>query len=537
MNPWLGCDVPRMRLQSLYGDRLVRCFESRPASLLAMFEAACAAQPSQEAVVCEGERWTFDEARAVSIGLAAGFAALGLAAGQRVILLVGNSPAFVFALLALQRLGVIAVPVGVREARPGVAYIARHCEATAIVHDDALVGRVPDALEAPTLRHRLAVSGLGLQPHRGLDVPSWDAGETDVAVILYTSGTTGNPKGAMLTHLALVHSAMHYQVTLGLRAGDRAALAVPASHVTGLVAIIAAMWQVGGAVVIVPEFKADPFVRLMQTERISYTLMVPAMYQLCLMAAAFAQADLSAWRLGGYGGAPMPVATIDSLSTRLPGLALFNAYGATETSSPATLMPVGLTRAQADSVGLPLPAADIRVMDENGCEVPPGTVGELWIGGPMVVPGYWNDPEATRSAFTAGYWHSGDLGSIDALGFVRVFDRKKDMLNRGGYKVYSVEVENALMAWPGVAEAAVVGSPCPVLGERVHAFVHAPGIAADTEGLLGHCAARLADYKVPESITWSPNPLPRNANGKLLKRVLREGLTALAAQDSKVRSS
>jgi O-succinylbenzoic acid--CoA ligase len=330
---------------------------------------------------------------------------------------------------------------------------------------------------------------------------------------------------------------MHYQVTLGLRAGDRAALAVPASHVTGLVAIIAAMWRVGGAVVIVPEFKADPFVRLMQTERISYTLMVPAMVQLCQMAAGFAQADLSTWRLGGYGGAPMPVATIDRLQEQLPGLALFNAYGATETASPATLMPLGMTRLHADSVGLPLPAADIRVMDDNGCEVPPGTVGEIWIGGPMVVPGYWNDPVATRSSFTAGYWHSGDLGSIDAQGFVRVYDRKKDMLNRGGYKVYSVEVENVLMAWPGVAEAAVVGLPCPVLGERVHAFVHAPGAAADTEGLRSHCAARLADYKVPESITWSPDPLPRNANGKLLKRVLREGLTALAAADSKVRSS
>jgi O-succinylbenzoic acid--CoA ligase len=149
----------------------------------------------------------------------------------------------------------------------------------------------------------------------------------------------------------------------------------------------------------------------------------------------------------------------------------------------------------------------------------------------MVVPGYWNDPAATAASFTAGYWHSGDLGSVDAQGFVRVFDRKKDMLNRGGFKVYSVEVENTLMAWPGVAEAAVVGLPCPVLGERVHAFVHAPGVAADradTAALRAHCAARLADYKVPESITWSPAPLPRNANGKLLKRVLREQLAAVS---------
>jgi len=164
------------------------------------------------------------------------------------------------------------------------------------------------------------------------------------------------------------------------------------------------------------------------------------------------------------------------------------------------------------------------VMDDAGREVPPGETGELWIAGPMVVPGYWANPEATAASFTAGWWHSGDLGSIDAQGYVRVFDRKKDMLNRGGYKIYSIEVENVLMAWPGMVEAAVVGKPCPVLGERVHAFVHAPGGAHDDDALRAFCAARLADYKVPETLTWTDAPLPRNANGKLMKRVLRERL-------------
>ena len=136
----------------------------------------------------------------------------------------------------------------------------------------------------------------------------------------------------------------------------------------------------------------------------------------------------------------------------------------------------------------------------------------------MVVPGYWANAEATAASFTAGCWHSGDLGSVDAHGYVRVFDRKKDMLNRGGYKIYSIEVENVLMAWPGMVEAAVVGKPCPVLGERVHAFVHAPGGAHDDAALRALCAARLADYKVPETLTWTDAPLPRNANGKLMKR-------------------
>jgi O-succinylbenzoic acid--CoA ligase len=245
------------------------------------------------------------------------------------------------------------------------------------------------------------------------------------------------------------------------------------------------------------------------------------MYQLCLMHESFAHADLQHWRIGGYGGAPMPVATIDALTERLPQLTLLNAYGATETTSPTTMMPMGRTRDKADSVGVVLPAAEVRVMDDDGREVAPGETGELWIAGPMVVPGYWANPQATASSFTAGFWHSGDLGSVDAQGYVRVFDRKKDMLNRGGYKIFSVEVENVLMALPGMVEAAIVGRPCPVLGERVHAFVHAPGVLWDEAALQAHCAARLADYKVPESVTWCDAPLPRNANGKLMKRLLR----------------
>jgi O-succinylbenzoic acid--CoA ligase len=280
---------------------------------------------------------------------------------------------------------------------------------------------------------------------------------------------------------------------------------------------------------VVPAFKAAPFIDLLAAERVSHTIMVPAMYNLCLLQPGFADADLSAWRIGGYGGAPMPVATIEALAARLPGLTLLNAYGATETTSPVTLMPAGQTRGHADTVGVPLPAARVTVMDDDGREVAAGETGELWIAGPMVVPGYWANPEATAASFTAGHWHSGDLGSVDAEGYVRVFDRKKDMLNRGGYKIYSVEVENVLMAWPGMVEAAIIGRPCPVLGERVHAVVHvAPGSAGagDDAALRAFCAARLADYKVPETIGWSTEPLPRNANGKLMKRLLRDRLTA-----------
>jgi len=150
----------------------------------------------------------------------------------------------------------------------------------------------------------------------------------------------------------------------------------------------------------------------------------------------------------------------------------------------------------------------------------------------MVVPGYWNNPVASAESFTAGYWHSGDLGLMDAEGFVQILDRKKDMLNRGGFKIYSAEVENVLMALPGVIEAAIVGRPCPVLGERVHAFIYAPELAQDGDAARAHCRAQLADYKVPESVTWLPTPLPRNSNGKVIKRALRAQLDQSAGSES-----
>jgi O-succinylbenzoic acid--CoA ligase len=228
-------------------------------------------------------------------------------------------------------------------------------------------------------------------------------------------------------------------------------------------------------------------------------------------------------RIGGYGGAPMPPATIARCAEQLPQLELMNLYGATETTSPATIMPAAWSASRADSVGLPVACADIVVVDADGRAVGAGESGELWIGGPMVVRGYWNDAQATAREFTAGYWHSGDIGSIDADGFVRVFDRSKDMINRGGYKIYSAEVEAVLIAHPAVVEAAVVARPCPVLGERVHAFVCLrEGGDAGAEALRAHCAAQLADYKVPETLAIGHEPLPRNANGKLLKRLLRE---------------
>lgn len=522
-----------IRNEAHFGDRVVRCFAERAAHTYAIFATTLARHPDNEALVAGDTRLSYRQLATESDRVAAGLVAHGIAAGDRVGMLLGNRIEFVTTLLACLRIGAICVPLGTRLQTPEIAYILDHCGAAVLVHEADLAERLPPAADLPKLKHRFSVgsgNGAGSQPFVQLlqDAipPIAEPAEEDTAVILYTSGTTGRPKGAMLAHVNIVHSALHFQYCMGLTPADRSLLAVPASHVTGLIAIIVTAWQGGGAVIMVPEFKARDFLPLAAKEKLTHTIMVPAMYNLCLLQPDFDIYDLSSWRVGGYGGAPMPQATIAALAQKLPQLGLMNAYGATETTSPTTIMPPEKSASHSDSVGLEAPCAEVIVMDADGREVARGETGEIWIRGPMVVPGYWDNPAATAREFTAGFWHSGDIGSIDADGFVRVFDRVKDMINRGGYKVFSVEVENVLSHHPGVLESAIIAKPCPVLGERVHAFVARKDGAVSESELRDFCAGRLADYKVPETFTLLDEPLPRNANGKLLKRVLRERLPA-----------
>jgi long-chain acyl-CoA synthetase len=250
--------------------------------------------------------------------------------------------------------------------------------------------------------------------------------------------------------------------------------------------------------------------------------MVPAMYNLILLRCKVADYDLSHWRIGGYGGAPMAESTIHELSQKLPSLILVNAYGSTELTSPATILPLGFGAERSDSVGIAVPCGEIRIVDAQGQDVEPDEPGEIWIKGPMVVPGYWNNATKTAQEFQDGYWKSGDIGSSDAQGFVRLHDRSKDMIIRGGYNIYSAEVENALTAHASVIECAAVGQPDPVLGEKLHVFVHSSDPKLDSEMVKVYCAAHLADYKIPDFVTFSPDPLPRNANGKIIKKTLRD---------------
>lgn len=528
---WSRSQLPSMRYEARFGDRVVPAFRDRPASLWAMIAEACARNPDGEALIAGNVRLSWQQAVEQAARIAAGFRRLGLQRGDRIAILLGNRVEFPLLLFAAAHEGLVTVLLGTRQQKPEIAYVLTDCGAKILIHEAALAERLPDAQDVPDVMHRIAVDDdpalsrfavLADNPSAAAPV---EVGEEDTAMILYTSGTTGKPKGAMLAHCNIVHSSMVFVSCLQLTESDRSIAAVPLGHVTGVVANITTMIRCGGALIIMPEFKAADYLKLAARERVTYTVMVPAMYNLCLLQPDFDGYDLSSWRIGGFGGAPMPVATIEKLKVKIPGLKLMNCYGATETTSPSTIMPGELTESHIDSVGLPCPGARIVAMDPVGRELPHGEIGELWIQSASVIKGYWNNPKATAESFTSGFWHSGDLGSVDAEGFVRVFDRQKDMINRGGLKIYSAEVESVLAGHPAVVESAIIARACPVLGERVHAIVVTRSPVADTE-LRAWCAERLSDYKVPETMAITADPLPRNANGKVLKRQLRELLGA-----------
>ena len=266
-------------------------------------------------------------------------------------------------LFAAAQAGLVTVLLGTRQQKPEIAYVLTDCGAKLLIHEASLAERVPDAKDVPDLAHRIVVDDDArlstfsrLADHPPLHEAA-EVGEEDTAMILYTSGTTGRPKGAMLAHCNIIHSSMIFASSMELTASDRSIAAVPLAHVTGVVANITTMAACAGALIIAAEFKAADYLKLAARERVTYTVLVPAMYNLCLLQPDFDSYDLSSWRIGGFGGAPMPIATIERLAAKIPGLKLMNCYGATETTSPSTIMPGELTASYIDSVGLALSPA------------------------------------------------------------------------------------------------------------------------------------------------------------------------------------
>ncbi len=520
----------KKKIEPHYDGRDVLCFENRPNDFLEIFKDIVKKHPDRVAL-CFQERFvSYKQLDELSDSLAGGLLKSGLKEKNILVINLANSIEFVVALFASFKTGLIAMPVGHRHKKDELISLYDDAGIHAVLFDKETEKEQPLSkdgnsilfitTQTETQTDCLKFSEL-LEKGVEENITLKTIDEEDPAILLYTSGTTGRPKGAILTHLGLVHSFLHFQMELGLEDGECTILAVPASHVTGLVAQILTLIGCAGKIVIMEHFEVQEFAILAKKHGLTYSILVPAMYALLLHRNALIGEDLQSWRIGAFGGAPMPHAVRKELASKLPFLSLNNAYGATETTSPTTIIPINCND-PGDSVGLVVPCGEIKIVNENNEEINQGETGELWIKGPMVIPGYWKNEEATKSSFEDGYWKSGDIASQDKNGFIRIHDRKKDMINRGGYKIFSAEIENLMMLMDEVQEAALVPYPCPILGERSHAFVFPSSALLEPNEIRLQLSEKVADYKVPDKITITREPLPRNVNGKITKASLRE---------------
>jgi acyl-CoA synthetase (AMP-forming)/AMP-acid ligase II len=347
-------------------------------------------------------------------------------------------------------------------------------------------------------------------------------GRTDTAALFYTSGTTGHPKGVPTTHEAFLTNTENAIRCLrqprDLGEAMRTLISVPLFHVTGCNSQLLAAARLGGASVIMPALNLDALLTALTDERVSVMVTVPAVYSLLLRHSGFAAVDVSNVRWVGYGGAPIAPSLVRAVKNAFGHARVFNGYGMTETASLMTVLPDSEAVEHADSVGYAVPSVDVGVIplgDDPG-------VGELVARGANVTAGYWNRPEATATSFADGWLHTGDVVRVDDAGRVHIVDRLKDIINRGGENVSSVEVEAVLLAAPHVADACVLGVSDDVMGEKVGAVLFGGDDEIDVLAVLDHCRSQLADFKVPQYVTVVDSALPRNAGGKLLKARLRE---------------
>ena len=490
---------------------------------------AAARVPDRDAVVTRERRLTWRELRAEVDRMAGALHARhGVKPGDRVALLLLNSVDFCVGVFACARLGAVAVTLNTKLRAPELEFMLQNSGARILIMHEALWDEIAP-IRATVPCEAVYVAGrppAGTEPLARLTdtrerPPAVVVDEDDTAFIMYTSGTTGRPKGALGTHVGIVTSSISFERCMGLGDGERTLVAVPLFHVTGLIGQLLTMAWLGGTTVVMRTFDAAEAIRLLDAERITYMIAAPTVFTMMLQQPGARDAGRSLRRVG-YGGAPTPPDGIVALREWLPQATLQNAYGMTETSSPTTLMPFGQELARISSVGWPVPIAELRTVDVGtGRECAADEVGELCIRGPHVVPGYWANPEATAATMGDGWMRSGDLARIEADGYVTIMDRLKDMINRGGEKIYCVEVEDVLCAHPAVLEAAVVGVADPVYGEAVKAcVVPRAGVSVDPDDVRRFVAARLAKFKVPREIAVL-DALPRNPNGKVIKSALR----------------
>ena len=474
--------------------------------------------PDAPALVCEGDRRSFGELEERARRLAGALAVRGVGPGDRVAMLQYNGIEFVEAFLAIQKLGACAVPVNFRLSREEVDYVLGDCGARLAIADQELApraGAVETLVVGPAYEEAIAAASP--------ELPAREVRGDDLAFLMYTSGTTGRPKGAMLSHQNLVVNTTNWLYEVGARADDVWLSGLPLFHIGGLNGILPFL-HLGALAVIEPSGGFDPVLSIARLAEhdVSMCFFVPTQWQEICSHPDVGKVDRERLRTAMWGASQAPLPTLELLAATFPSVEIVNAFGQTEMSSNTCFLRGADAIRKMGSVGRPALGVEARIVDEEGADVPRGEVGEIVYRGPTVMLGYHGKPEATAEAFAGGWFHSGDLVREDPEGFIYVVDRLKDMLISGGENVYPAEVERALIEHPAVADVAVVGVPHPRWVETPLAVVVAePGVEVGEDELIDHCRARLAGYKKPSAVVFVDD-LPRNAAGKVLKRQLRE---------------
>ncbi|KUJ67251.1 acyl-CoA synthetase [Streptomyces albus subsp. albus] len=520
-------------------------------SVLHAFRDAVAAVPHRTAVAYFDGRLDYAELDALSDALAGHLAAHGFRPGDRLAVMLQNTPHFVLALLGAWKAGGAVVPINPMYKAGELAHVLRDSEAAALVCGDrAWLDYAREAAAGTPVRLALTARDRDFQtrddprvlrpgpatpPEGAADLltaarsgtrpPAGEPTADQIALISYTSGTSGTPKGATNTHGNLSYNAERQRVGHALPEGSTYFALAPLFHITGMVCELSTCFTAAGTLALAYRFEAGVVLDAFAEHRPAYTV-GPSTAFMALMAHPEVSRDhFASFRMISSGGAPLPPALVERFRTRL-GPYIHNGYGLTECSAPCASVPPGV-EAPVDpvsgtlAVGVPGPETVVRILDEDGAEVPFGEPGEIAVRGPMVVPGYWRRPEDTAATMPGGELRTGDIGFMDAGGWLYVVDRKKDMINASGFKVWPREVEDVLYTHPAVREAAVVGVPDAYRGETVKAYVSLrPDARATGEELIGYCRDRLAAYKYPRAVDILPE-LPKTSSGKILRRELR----------------
>jgi long-chain acyl-CoA synthetase len=501
-------------------------------NLATMLDESTRADPEKPCVIINDTTLSYAQVEQLSGLVAGNLLGLGLGPGDKVAVQLPNIPHFLFAYFAIMRAGLVMVPLNPLLRGPEIEYHLENSDARMLITFDLLAEEAHRAAQqvAGVSTYVVEVSDVERpEGARGFDellapVEAPDIAPTnadDTAVILYTSGTTGKPKGAELTHFQLLMNCTIGGDLLGFEDDDIGIAVLPFFHVFGLSSVLNATIRYGGTTVLIPRFEVEPVIDAIEKHRATIFPGVPTMFTALLHAATEGR-DLSSLRVGISGGAAIPGEVIRAFEEKVPGCVILEGYGLSETASTTTFN-VSAEERKVLSIGKPVWGIQARVVDLEDNPLPPGkdNIGEIVVRGHNVMKGYYKNPEATAEAMRGGWFHTGDLAYADDDGYLFIVDRKKDLVIRGGYNVYPREVEEVLYEHPAVAEAAVIGKRDDRLGEEVVAVVSLkPGEQASPEDVIAFCKERMAAYKYPREVRVLPE-LPKGPTGKILKKELR----------------